>query len=1140
MPVIQGTPFTDFLSGTSGADTINGNGGEDIFIGSAGNDQINGGPTIADRVMYELTGNGSLTASAGQVEATGFGTDTLSQIDIIRVFGSSGDNRIVVSGTRSVLVGGDGADTLIGGDTDDYLVGGNLFQPENTQAPDVLDGGDGDDELVIGPADIATGGSGADLFTLNPDLGVEDISDAAVITDFELVDNFTTTSGAQGLALLEIAPGTGDFASDSVITVAATGEFVAVIQGVSLSSFDGIALTNDTISGGAEDDVIFGEAGRDVIDGGTGDDSLAGGLGDDTLVGGPGDDTLDGGDGSGEGDLTTLGDRVDYSDSNSSVMVDLELGTATSETEGSDQLIGIEHVVASNHGDTLRGTESSNFLEGGRGSDLIEGRGGNDTIISGLGNGADTLSGGAGFDQLLVLSGQVVADGGDGPDSLKISGGNSTISGGAGADQFEIVSLSSGFDPIVTRITDFNPAEGDLLLVIERFTPAFPDPDGLIDRRPVSFETILANSTDVDGGVLIQLPGVEAIVEGYSVSELSREMFSTSATTIEAFTDGTEGDLEAFFFNGVDGRVSWEPGQTLTYSVDDGFGDEMRAYIEAALTQVERTVNLRFEEQDTGGLLQFVINPDLPPSVAGRAEVVDKTGTLIEIRSNDEPSIVIFHELGHALGLAHPEESDTYISEIHRAPFTLMQTNGLPSVGPLTENPDIPNLLNDDQVTGLFSLDLEALIELYGESEVTLGNDTYTFDTSELNFQGLHDSGGVDSIKIVDAAGIGVSLDLTPGGAFNVGTVIDAFNAPLLVETVHTTRATVIENVTGAGGNDFITGNDANNRLEGAGGNDGLKGEGGADRLFGGSGSDTLEGGAGNDFLRGDAGDDKVTGGVGNDTIFAGPGDQGDDTLQGDAGDDLLGGGIGNDLVIGGGSSGSEGGNDTLFGGSGDDTLLGGDWEDLNGNGKFDIGEQTLASSGANSMFAGTGNDLVYGAGEADTLGGGAGNDTLEGGGGNDVLYGGRGSTDNDDVFAAGAGADTVFGGLGNDVLQGGNGSDQLFGGAGSDDINGGAVGDSLFGGAGDDTLTGGGGADSFFFAGNHGDDVVSDFSVSEDVLFLANTVTDFMDLASVEAASSETTLGGQSGLLIDTGDGNSIFLVGVGQGDLTADNLST
>lgn len=74
----------------------------------------------------------------------------------------------------------------------------------------------------------------------------------------------------------------------------------------------------------------------------------------------------------------------------------------------------------------------------------------------------------------------------------------------------------------------------------------------------------------------------------------------------------------------------------------------------------------------------------------------------------------------------------------------------------------------------------------------------------------------------------------------------------------------------------------------------------------------------------------------------------------------------------------------------------------------------------------------------------------------------------------------------------------------------------------------GGSGADTFYFAGNHGTDVITDFDPEEDTLFLVNTVTDFTDLASVQAAASETEIDGEAGLLIDTGSGNNVFLVGV------------
>ncbi len=73
--------------------------------------------------------------------------------------------------------------------------------------------------------------------------------------------------------------------------------------------------------------------------------------------------------------------------------------------------------------------------------------------------------------------------------------------------------------------------------------------------------------------------------------------------------------------------------------------------------------------------------------------------------------------------------------------------------------------------------------------------------------------------------------------------------------------------------------------------------------------------------------------------------------------------------------------------------------------------------------------------------------------------------------------------------------------------------------------------------AGSAEDDTIR--GLAGDVLFLGNTVVGFTDLSSVQNAATEVTQGGQLGLLIDTGDGNSIFLVGIGVSDLTESNVS-
>lgn len=174
--------------------------------------------------------------------------------------------------------------------------------------------------------------------------------------------------------------------------------------------------------------------------------------------------------------------------------------------------------------------------------------------------------------------------------------------------------------------------------------------------------------------------------------------------------------------------------------------------------------------------------------------------------------------------------------------------------------------------------------------------------------------------------------------------------------------------------------------------------------------------------------------------------------ITGDAGrftgsnsDDILGGVAGNDRIFG------LGGNDEINGRGGDDLLAGGDGDDI--------------------LRGGDGRDALRGGRGNDTLNGGTGDDGLGGGEGNDILYGGKGN----DILGGGAGVDILNGGSGRDLLKGGAGNDQLFGNSGRD---------ILKGKAGNDTLTGGQGADTFVFAkGLSGDDVITDFTATEDVI---------------------------------------------------------
>lgn len=156
-----------------------------------------------------------------------------------------------------------------------------------------------------------------------------------------------------------------------------------------------------------------------------------------------------------------------------------------------------------------------------------------------------------------------------------------------------------------------------------------------------------------------------------------------------------------------------------------------------------------------------------------------------------------------------------------------------------------------------------------------------------------------------------------------------------------------------------------------------------------------------------------------------------------------------------------------------------------------------------------------------------AGDDTISGGAGNDVIRGGSGI----DTITGGAGSDVIRGGSGTDSISGGTGNDLLMGDAGDDTIDGGAGDDHIMGGTGDDTLTGGSGADVFLFVENSGNDTITDFDVSEDMidLSLLQTSIAFADL-------TIANLPDDSGVTIThSALGGTLTLTGVNASELTA-----
>lgn len=199
-------------------------------------------------------------------------------------------------------------------------------------------------------------------------------------------------------------------------------------------------------------------------------------------------------------------------------------------------------------------------------------------------------------------------------------------------------------------------------------------------------------------------------------------------------------------------------------------------------------------------------------------------------------------------------------------------------------------------------------------------------------------------------------------------------------------------------------------------------------------------------------------------------------------------------------------------------------------DGADDVDFQVLGDAG-DVVALGADADFADGNGGADLLRGQRGDDVLLGGFGDDTLGGGKDADlilgeEDDDLLLGGKGRDTLQGGHGDDEIKGGRLRDILKGNGGDDVLVGGGGRDKLIGGRLDDTLTGGSGADTFVMRALPGDDEITDFAPSEDVLDLRGL--GFADLDAVLDAAEED----RAGITIDLGVG-SVTLLGLDEDDL-------
>jgi serralysin len=200
----------------------------------------------------------------------------------------------------------------------------------------------------------------------------------------------------------------------------------------------------------------------------------------------------------------------------------------------------------------------------------------------------------------------------------------------------------------------------------------------------------------------------------------------------------------------------------------------------------------------------------------------------------------IVHELGHAMGLAHPgdyngsleknqvryhEDSQSHTAMSYRGERTgYMNHGGMRSSAPMLD-------------------DITAYQDRYGANHETRKDDTTYGFSSNTDRDFLSVKSNTD--KMVAAIWDGGGTDTLDFSGYTQDQKISLKNGTFsdvggLKGNVGIAYNAIIENAIGGSGNDLLVGNDRANELKGGDGKDRLYGAGGADTLWGGKGEDEL------------------------------------------------------------------------------------------------------------------------------------------------------------------------------------------------------------------------------------------------------------------------------------------------------------
>ncbi|WP_105419992.1 DUF5801 repeats-in-toxin domain-containing protein [Neorhizobium sp. T25_27] len=278
---------------------------------------------------------------------------------------------------------------------------------------------------------------------------------------------------------------------------------------------------NDVLIGGDEANKLTGNGGSDHLDGGLGADILDGGAGNDTFVLGA--------------DVTGSGTRNIQRADGSLMAVSIAglAGTADKVVGGA----GYDTIILERNGKSGFVADYSTAPDYLSGIEKIVGTDGNDVILLAAGSTADggpiTIEGGAGNDIIGGSNSADVINGGMGNDLIFGLGGNDTINGGTGGDTFNyaigegVDTIDGGADPDALLTSGNATAESAILTVTSTGFTLDVDGDGIVD----------VNATNIESVVLYQAEGADKItVRGQDAAETIT--ISGNSNLLQVFGNG--------------------------------------------------------------------------------------------------------------------------------------------------------------------------------------------------------------------------------------------------------------------------------------------------------------------------------------------------------------------------------------------------------------------------------------------------------------------------------------------------------------------------------------------------------------------------------------------------------------------------